>query len=66
MKRWVCKDWYFDIEQSHVRGYDNQPSRCFFKAINNRSDAGEHTARCGWYNVTMDYIPTQGEETPDE
>ena len=55
-KRWVCKDWYFDIEQSHVRAYANEPKEgCYFKR---RFPEGEreHTERCGWYLVGMERI----------
>ena len=53
MKRWVCKDWYFDIEQSHVRAYQNGPKDCYFKLRLDPSQR-QHTVRCGWYDVTME------------
>ncbi len=60
MKRWVCKDWYFEIEQSHVRAYINEPETCFFK-WRRAEDDRQHTDRCGWYEVTMIWIDDQPE-----
>lgn len=49
-KKWVCKDWYFDLEQSHVSSSRVKPEDCYFKQ-QYPSDQRRHTARCGWYYV---------------
>ena len=62
-KRWVCKDWYFDIEQAHVRAYQNEPKDCFFKR-RYPEDERQHTIRCGWYDVTLTKLDNEGNYEP--
>ena len=60
VKRWVCKDWYFDIEQAHVRAYQNEPVDCFFERLRSEGER-QHTDRCGWYDVVLTKLDPQPE-----
>jgi hypothetical protein len=53
MRRWVCADWYWDIDHFHVAVDDAKPRLCHFKALVPIPNADIHTEQCGVMDITM-------------